>query len=110
MQTALAAQAIAFAVPLSIGVSVFLCAAYAIYPLVTGNFDPAFAARASSALNFLMFHSVFANQWLIGIVIEMFPLAENGGFSPAAHSSGFAVGIAFQILGLAWYWLSLRRG
>jgi len=109
LQIALAAQTVALAAPLWIGVSICLSAAYAIYPLVTGNFETEYAARASSALNFLVFLSVFAIQWLIGIVIEVFPLTESGAFSPDAHSWGFSVGIAFQILGLAWYWLSRRR-
>ena len=109
LQIGLTVQITALAIPLWIGVSIFLSASYAIYPLVTGNFDSAFAARASSALNFLVFLSVFIVQWLIGIVIEVFPLAENGGFSSTAHSWAFAIGIALQILGLTWYGASIRR-
>ena len=110
MQIGLAAQITALAIPLWIGVSIFLSASYAIYPLVTENFDASFAARTSSALNFLVFLSVFFIQWLIGIVIELFPLADKGGFSSTAHSWAFAIGIAIQILGLTWYGASLRRG
>jgi len=109
LQIGLALQITALAIPLWIGVSIFLSAAYAIYPIVAGNFDPALSARASSALNFLVFLSVFIIQWLIGVIIEIFPLAESGSFSSTAHSWAFVIGIALQILGLAWYEVLFRR-
>ena len=109
-QFALALQITEWAVPLWIFASLTLAGAYAIYPVVTGNFPSEFAARASSSLNFLVFASVFAIQWLIGVIIDGFPNASDGGFAAEAYQWAFAVGIVLQLLAIAWYFLSRPAG
>ena len=109
-QIALALQITEWAVPLWILASLTLAGAYAIYPVVTGNFPSEFAARASSSLNFLVFASVFAIQWLIGVIIDGFPNTSDGGFAAEAYQWAFAVGIVLQLLAIAWYFLSRPAG
>ena len=105
-QLALALEMTEWAVPLWIFASLTLAGAYAIYPVVTGNFPSEYAARASSSLNFLVFASVFAVQWLIGVIIDEFPGAPGGRFPPEAYKWAFAAGIGLQLLAVAWYFLS----
>ena len=109
-QIALALQITEWAVPLWIFASLTLAGAYAIYPVVTGNFPSEFAARASSSLNFLVFASVFAIQWLIGVIIDGFSNASDGRFAAEAYQWAFAAGIVLQLLAVAWYFLSRPAG
>ena len=95
---------------IALALQITLAGAYAIYPVVTGNFPSEFAARASSSLNFLVFASVFAIQWLIGVIIDGFPNTSDGGFAAEAYQWAFAVGIVMQLLAIAWYFLSRPAG
>ena len=83
--------------------SFLLAGPYAIYPIITANFPETFTARASSVLNFLVFTSIFSLQWLIGLIINLFPEIETGIFSPLSYSWAMGFCIAIQILGLGWY-------
>jgi len=108
-QILLSLQIVALATPLWIAASLVLSGAYALYPLVTENFPAEYAARASSALNFLVFLSVFAIQWLTGLIIGSFPETTQGTFLPDAYNWAMAAGIGLQLAAIAWYFLSGRR-
>lgn len=107
-QLLLALGITAAAAPLWIASSILLAGAYAIYPIISGHFPVEFAARASTALNFLVFATVFAVQWLLGLIIGMFPETVAGHFSAEAHSWALMAAISVQALALAWYGISRR--
>jgi len=108
-QILLSLQIVSLSTPLWIVASLVLSGAYALYPLVTENFPAEYAARASSALNFLVFLSVFAIQWLTGLIIGSFPATAQGTFVPDAYSWAMAAGIGLQLAAIAWYFVSGRR-
>ena len=76
---------------------------------MTENFPAECEARASSAMNFLVFLSVFAIQWLTGLIIGSFPETAQGTFVPDAYSWAMAAGTSLQLAAIAWYFLSGRR-
>lgn len=108
-QVILAFAVVEFAVLLWVSASLLLAGAYATYSVVTANFPSEYAARASSTLNFLVFVSVFAIQWLTGLIIGSFSDGSQGTFAPHAYSWAMAVGIGLQLLGIGWYFLIGRR-
>ncbi len=108
-QTLLALEFVSAAMPLWIASAFLLSGAYAIYPIVTGNFPAEFAARASTALNFLVLAAVFAIQSVLGLIIDSFPPSASGHFGTDAHQWALSTAIALQALCLAWYGLSIRR-
>ncbi len=107
-QMALALEVTEWAVPLWLFASFTSAGAYAIYPVVTENFPSEYAARASSSLNFLVFASVFAVQWFIGVIIDGFPSAPGGRFAAESYQWAIAAGITLQLLAVVWYLLSCR--
>ena len=107
-QVALALELTEWSVPLWLFASLTLAGAYAIYPVVTENFPAEYAARASSSLNFLVFASVFAVQWFIGVMIDGFPSAPRGRFAVESYQWAIAAGITLQLLAVVWYFLSGR--
>jgi len=57
----------------------------------------------------LVFLSVFAIQWLTGLIIGSFPETTQGTFLPDAYNWAMAAGIGLQLAAIAWYFLSGRR-
>ena len=98
-----------WAVELWLLASLTLAGAYAVYPLVTGNFPSDYAARASSTLNLLVFASVFVTQWLIGVIIDGFTVSKNGNFSSEAYGWAFFTIIGLQLLSVGWYFILGRK-
>ncbi len=76
-----------------------------LFPLLARRFEPGLAGRVNTSLNCLMFAGSFAAQWGVGLIINQFPLAANGGYSHAAHQTALAVMLAIQLGGLLWYFL-----
>jgi predicted MFS family arabinose efflux permease len=78
-----------------------------LFALLARRFDPAMAGRVNASINCLMFAGSFAAQWGVGLIINQFPLASAGHYSPAAHQTALSVMLAIQLAGLLWY--VLRR-
>jgi predicted MFS family arabinose efflux permease len=78
-----------------------------LFALLARRFDPAVAGRVNTSINCLMFAGSFAAQWGVGLIINQFPLAQDGHYSPAAHQTALLTMLAIQLLGLLWY--VLRR-
>ena len=74
------------------------------YPQLSRHFPLAYAGRANTALNLLVFLGAFGAQYAIGLVIDQWPSVD--GRSPAeAYSAAFAMVLAVQLAALAWfYW------
>ena len=103
--TLLAATALAWAIwPLFAFGSASIVGLFAI---LARRFDPAMAGRVNTTLNFLMFAGSFAAQWGVGLIINQFPLADGGNYSPAAHQTALGIMLAIQLAGLVWY--ALRK-
>ncbi len=73
------------------------------YPAVSQAFELRLSGRVSTALNLLVFTTAFAGQWLIGTIIEWWPVGPDGGYAPEGYRVGFALLAILQFLALLWY-------
>ena len=74
------------------------------YAELSRHFPLAYAGRANTALNLLVFLGAFLAQYAIGLVIGLWP--DSAGQSPPeAYSAAFAMVLGVQLIALAWfYW------
>ncbi len=79
------------------------------YPQLSRHFPLAYAGRANTALNLLVFLAAFAAQYAIGLVIDQWP-AVDGGSPPAAYTAAFGMVLAVQLAALAWFYWAGRPG
>ena len=73
------------------------------YPRLSQHFGAALSGRAQTAMNLLLFLSAFALQFVVGTIIDRFPVSETGAFDPAGYRWGFGLLLALQILAFGWY-------
>ncbi len=92
-------------VPVWIIFAMFGQAGILAYPWLASHFGIAQSGRANTALNFLVFSTAFAAQYLIGAIIDFWPLTPTRGYDPQGYQVGFAVFLAIQLAGLTWYLL-----
>ena len=83
------------------GVASTLC-----YPIVAQRFPAALAGRANTAVNLLVFAFAFTIQWLIGVIINVWP-APHGGYLPIGYGAAFGAALLAQ--GVAVAWLLLQK-
>jgi len=60
-------------------------------------------------LNVLVFIAAFSAQWVIGLIIDLWPQTPSGGYDPAGYSTGFGLIMILQIASAGWYFLSTKR-
>ena len=72
------------------------------FPWFAARIGRELAGRANATINFSMFVVAFATQYLVGIVIGLFP-ATGTGYSPQGYSWALGMFLTAQILALAWY-------
>ena len=79
------------------------------YAELSRHFPLAYAGRANTALNLLVFLGAFGAQYAIGLVIGLWPVVD--GRSPAAaYTAAFAMVLVVQLAALAWfYWAGISR-
>lgn len=70
------------------------------------HFPITHVGRANAALNVLVFGFVFFAQYGMGAVIDLFPPADNGGYTAEAYRASFGLFLALQVLAVVWYALS----
>ena len=70
------------------------------YPVLGALFPPALTGRVHTALNFLVFVSAFAMQWVFGVVVEAW--TQSIGVE-AAYDVALSGLVGLQIAGYAWY-------
>jgi nitrate/nitrite transporter NarK len=70
------------------------------YPRLTAHFPLAYAGRVNTGLNLLVFAAVFAIQYGMGEVIDLWP--QDGGYPPLAYRVAFGGMLALQCLSLFW--------
>ncbi|NQW10300.1 MAG: MFS transporter [Alphaproteobacteria bacterium] len=86
-----------------IGFGVMANGAVLVYPLLNRHFPLQYAGRASTALNTLAFFGAFAGQYLLGAVIDLWPLTTDGSYQPEAFRAAFGGILALEALALGWY-------
>lgn len=79
------------------------------YAVLSQEFPPSMAGRASTSLNLLMFSTAFLLQSGIGLVVGAFPAPGGGGFSPDGHRVALAGLIVAEAAAIAWLFLAPGR-
>jgi predicted MFS family arabinose efflux permease len=72
-------------------------------------FPQEMTGRAISAVNLLGIAGVFLLQWMVGVIVDLFPTDATGRYPPEAYTVAFMITAAATLLALIWY-LSLARG
>ena len=77
-------------------------------PLMVASFPQDYAGRVSTSSNLVVFTVIFAGQWAMGKVVDLWPRTATGY---AADGYGWAFGALFilQLAGLAWVLMSRGR-
>ncbi|GFM59152.1 membrane protein [Pseudomonas cichorii] len=77
------------------------------YAIVAQSVAPELAGRVSSSFNLVVFVLAFFLQWLMGIVLNLWPMGEGAGHPVEAYQWSLGLMIALQLPGVL-LWLSFR--
>jgi MFS family permease len=80
------------------------------YAVLSQSFSKHLAGRANTGLNLLVFVAAFAAQWIIGLIINLWPQTADGGYNPSGYSTGFGLLAALQIVAALWYFFASAKG
>lgn len=78
------------------------------YAVLSQSFPNHLSGRANTGLNLLVFVAAFAAQWVIGLIINLWPLTVSGGYNASGYSTGFGLILSLQIAAAIWYLISSR--
>lgn len=79
------------------------------YAVIARIFPAQLTGRANTALNLMVFLSAFSAQWLVGVIINLWPETATGGYDPRGYEAGLGLILAGQVLALIWFIWSGRR-
>ena len=77
-------------------------------PLMVSSFPAHYAGRVSTSSNLVVFTVIFAGQWAIGKIVDLWPRTASG-YSPDGYTWAFGTVFILQLAGLAWLALSRAR-
>ena len=80
------------------------------YPWLARYFGTDLAGRSNGCLNTLVFAVAFLSQYAIGAIIDLWPLAADGGYQPQAYQAGFGLFLGLQAVALVWFALKVPHG
>ena len=73
------------------------------YAVLSQSFPLHLSGRVNTGLNLQVFIAAFSAQWGIGAIINLWPIASDGGYSPAGYQAAFATMLCLQLLSLFWF-------
>jgi len=73
------------------------------YSVVGQHFPPQFAGRANTGVNVMVFMSAFFIQYVIGMIINLWPQSPEGGFDPRGYPVAFGTMLILQIVAFIWF-------
>lgn len=79
------------------------------YPWLATHFGAELTGRAHTAMNLSIFVYGFATQYIVGLIIDLYPVAANGNYDPAGYQVSFLILILAQVGGLIWFLAGVRR-
>jgi predicted MFS family arabinose efflux permease len=88
--------------PAWLAVAAFGQVAILAFPWFAARIGRELAGRANASINFTMFVVAFAAQYLVGLIIGLFP-ATATGYSPEGYSWALGMFLVAQVLALLWY-------
>jgi len=103
IQVLLTLQWRAAAVPLWLGFGFFGTACILPYAVLSQAFPRHLSGRANTGLNLFVFITAFAAQWLIGVIIGLWPETAVASYHPHGYRAGFGLLVALQAAAAGWY-------
>jgi type IV secretory pathway TrbF-like protein len=79
------------------------------YAILADFFPKEMTGRANGALNLFHFGGAFAVQYLIGIILALWP-SQGGHYPAVAYQVAFGLNLSLQAVALAWFVFSWSRG
>ena len=70
-------------------------------PLMVQAFPAHYAGRVSTSSNLVVFSVIFAGQWAIGKIVDLWPRTATG-YAPDGYTWAFGALFILQLAGLAW--------
>ena len=80
------------------------------YPALSQRFPTEYAGRVNTSLNVLVIGSAFAAQYLMGWIIDFWPLTETGGYHPDAYRVAFLSVFVLEIAAFVHFLRPHREG
>lgn len=80
------------------------------YAALSQRFPAPMAGRVNTSLNVLVFVVAFLGQWMIGVIIALWPRSPSGHYDPKGYDAAFTIMLALQVAGLLWFALYRRDG
>ena len=77
------------------------------YSVLSRRYPKEMAGRANTAINVIGFVGMFAGQWAIGLVLDLWPQSP-AGYTPEAYPWALGMVWAVQLAGLLWLWTGRR--
>lgn len=77
------------------------------YSLLSRRYPKDMAGRVNTAINLIGFIGMFAGQWGVGLVLDLWP-ATGSGYDPRAYPYALGALWVVQAAGLAWLWSGRR--
>ncbi|MBS0522295.1 MAG: MFS transporter [Proteobacteria bacterium] len=77
-------------------------------PVMVTSFPPDYAGRVSTSSNLVVFLVIFAGQWAMGKVVDLWPRTATG-YAPDGYTWAFGALFILQLAALAWLLLSRGR-
>jgi hypothetical protein len=77
-------------------------------PLMVSSFPAPYAGRVSTSSNLVVFSVIFAGQWAIGKIVDLWPKTATG-YAPDGYAWAFGTLFILQLAGLLWLVLSRAR-
>jgi MFS family permease len=109
IQCLLVLQWTALTLPLWLLFGFFGTACILPYAVLSQSFPKHLSGRANTGLNLLVFVAAFAAQWIIGLIINLWPQTISGGYNASGYRAGFGLVMSLQIASATWYFLSAGR-
>ena len=91
-----------------VGFGLFSNIAMFTFAYITRYFPKELSGRAITSMNTLIFTGVFLVQYLMGEVIDLWPIDASGGYHHEAYFAAFGVVLIAQIISFIWFLLAGR--
>jgi MFS family permease len=95
-------QVKAVAMPAWLAVAAFGQVTILAFPWFAARVGPDIAGRSNATINFSMFAAAFASQYIVGLIIGLFP-ATATGYDPRGYSWAIGFFLVLQLLAFVWY-------
>ena len=92
-----------------VGFGLLANAAMVVYAHLTRHFNPDLSGRVITGVNVFVFGSVFLIQYLIGEIINLFPMNEHGEYPSDSYFTAFGIVILVQSIAFIWFILPPKR-